>query len=187
MRGSLARLEPRTLRLALLGTLAVVLLGAYFYGFKGELKEFDQLGRLHLQSEEELASREGAAGEVRIAVLEEEIAALDARLYGKGLPQPPSQMVSHIIGQLDALAVRHRVDLMSVKPGPRGEVLSFAEVPFDVEIAGGYFDLFAWLQEAETELRPMVVKQFRMAPGARDAGIQMSLRVVSYRAPRLGR
>ena len=182
----LGRLEPRTLRLALLGALAIVLLGAYFYGFKGALAEFTQLGRLHFQSEEELSSPEGAASDQRIAALEGDIAAFDTRLYGNSLPQPPSRMVSHIIGQLDALAVRHQVDLVGVKPGALGEVLSFAEVPFDVEVTGRYFDLFAWLQEAEKELRPMVVKQFRMTPGARETGVQMSLRVVSYRAPRVG-
>ena len=186
MREQLARIEPRTLRLALLGVLATLVLGGYFYGFKSELVEYDRLGRLHLQSEEELASRQGGASDARIETLQREVAELETRLYGKGLPQPPSQMVSHIIAQLDRLAVHHRVGLVSVKPGRRGEVLSFAEVPFDVEVTGSYFDLYAWLQDAESELRPMVVKQFRMSPGGRDRAVLMSLRVVSYRAPRFG-
>ena len=59
-------------------------------------------------------------------------------------------------------------------------MLSFTEMPFDVEVTGRYFDLFAWLQDAERELRPMVVKQFQLIPHPQEKLLQMSLRVVSY-------
>ena len=57
----------------------------------------------------------------------------------------------------------------------------FDEVPFDIEVAGGYFDLCRWLQQVETELRPMVVKQFQVASKGAEKRLKMSLRVVSYR------
>ncbi len=57
----------------------------------------------------------------------------------------------------------------------------FEEVPFEVEIVGGYFSLYDWLRDVEAELGPMVVKQYRISSEERDL-TRMSLTMVSYRS-----
>ena len=57
------------------------------------------------------------------------------------------------------------------------------ELPYEVEVSGGYLDLFRWLRDAESELRPMVVKSFEMAKEPEGAGVHLKLRLVAYRAP----
>ena len=175
-------IQPRLLVMILIGILIVGVFGAYRFLFKTDMVEFDRLRQLRTDSEVDVASEEGRVSDYRAASLEQQINTLNNRLFGKGLDLPAGQMVSHIIGQLDRLSDQHGVQLIAVKPGERSVVLSFTEVPFDVEVGGVYFVLFAWLEAAEIELRPMVVKQFQLSPGPEDA-LLMSLRVVSYRSP----
>lgn len=177
----LDQIQPRLLVMMLAGVLIVGVLGAYRLLFKNDMVEFDRLRQIRADSEVDAAAGKGRASDYLATSLEQQIKTLNNRLFGRGLDLPPSQMVSHIIGQLDRLSDRHGVQLIAVKPGERSEVLSFAEVPFDVEVSGAYFDLFAWLEAAEVELRPMVVKQFQLSPGPEEV-LQMSLRVVSYRS-----
>ena len=182
MQRFMAKIEPRMLALTLGGGLVLVLLSAYAQLFKKEVAEFARLQRVHSESVRDVATEQDLVGDHKIQMLEKQIQTFETQLFGKKLDLPPSQMVSHIIGQLDRLSVRHGVELIAVRPGDGGEILSFSEVPFDVEVRGEYFDLYAWLRDAEAELRPMVVKQFRLVPHAEESDLLMNLRVVSYRS-----
>ena len=186
MRSRLQHVPPRTLAIALTGVFVTTVLGAYFLLFDGDLKEFSRLTRTHSDSVRSMAATQrDATDDAQIAGLIDQIEGLKMQLYGeggKGAQRPVSQMTSYVIGRLDQLSSRHGVQLESVRPGERGQVLSFAEVPFDVEVTGEYFDLFAWLLDAEQALRPMIVKQFHLRPASGADGLQMKLRVVSYRA-----
>ena len=175
-------IPPRLLVMILISVLVVGVFGAYSFLFENDMVEFDRLCQLRTDSEVDVASEDARVSDQRATSLERQIDTLENQLFGKGLDLPPSQMVSHIIGQLDRLSAQHGVQLIAVKPGERSDVLSFAEVPFDVEVSGIYFDLFAGLEAAEIELRPMVDKQFQLSPGPEEI-LQMSLRVVSYRSP----
>ena len=90
-------------------------------------------------------------------------------------------MESHVIDVLDRISARHGIDLVSVVPGEKAEVLMFEELPYDVEVRGEYFRLFDWFREVERELHPMVVKRFELAAGAEPDVIPLTLRLVAYR------
>ncbi len=169
------------------GTLVVVVLASHAYVFKAQLAELARLRDLRAASQSAVTSRHAAASIGELQAAERDVQVLEERLYGKTPRRGPSQMVAHIIGRLDQISVRHSVSLDSVTPGNQGRILAFTEAPFDVEVQGDYFDLYAWLQDAEVELRPLVVKQFELNPlGGGAGGLKMRLRVVSYRAPETG-
>ena len=180
----LEQVQPRMILTAMLAVCALTGLASYLYVFKAPLAEYAQLRGIHTQAIADIESEQRGVDTDQIGSMETAISKLREQLYGKGARLPPSQMVSYIIGQLDRLSGRHRVQLVSVKPGSTSRVLSFEEVPFDVEVSGAYFDLFSWLQDAEAELRPMVVKQFQIADAGTEKGLTIKMRVVSYRSPR---
>ncbi len=181
MQGLLQQVQPRMLMLLLGSIVALTALGAYLYLFKKDLKELQQLNRMYRQSVKAVSIQEQALNEFDMEQLQNQVIALKSQLYGKRANMLPGELVSHIIGELDMVAARNNVRLISVKPGARAELLDFEEVPFDVEVRGGYFELYNWLQGAEQELRPMVVKQFHLIPSSPGDEVRMEVRMVSYR------
>lgn len=175
------QVQPRVLILAIFSVVVLTLLSAYLYLFKNPLTEYSQLRQIRTQAILDVKSEQMGIDKRQMNRLEGDIVRLKERLYGKGSRLSPSQMVPYVIGELDRLTGPYRVQLVSVKPGSVSKVLMFDEVPFDIEVAGGYFDLCGWLQQVETELRPMVVKQFQVSPTGAEKRLKMKLRVVSYR------
>ena len=182
---SLGALDAQLRPEAWLGVMAAVvvltLLGAYLYLLGPSLARYRELARSW--SADELVSAEvrAAAIDAEIAELEQALVGLDDRIYGSSSGLPREQIESHIIAQLDELSNRRDVRLASVKPGLTGDVLSFEELPYDVDVSGDYFTLFDWLGAVENELRPLAVKRFEMRPAGRTDHVQLQLRLVSYR------
>jgi type IV pilus assembly protein PilO len=173
--------QPRIVALVMLAALGLTLLGSYLYLLKGPMADFSRLREQRATSVEELNKENRDLDGAAIVRLERQIETLKDRLYGKGGSLSPSDMVPYVIGQLDRIARHQGVQLESVKPGEMQTVLMFEEVPFDVQVQGAYRPIYAWLQEVERELRPMVVKQFRITPASNSGRLQMTLRIVSYR------
>jgi len=180
---SLSGIEPRVLLMSLASVVGITGLASYRYLFKADLRSLVERRDARSRSLTEVTAESRAMEGRRIDVIKSEVKALESRLYGKSARLPPGQMVSYIIGALDAIAVRHHVRLVGVKPGTGGKVLAFEEVPFDIAVSGDFFGLYGWLQRAEEELRPMVVKQFHLVPLGEKGKARMELRVVSYRPP----
>ncbi len=177
----LAQMRPE----ALLGSLAalglLIGLGGYLYVLKPPLQEIRQLaeeGAGNLLAESAIEE----VGAARLARLEADVEALRERLYGASSQVPPDRMESWVINRLDRLSMRHAVQLVSVSPEDRKAVLSFDELPYHVHVRAGYFDLFAWLNEVERELRPLLVKEFELSSAGQEGLVGMKLRLVSYRA-----
>lgn len=175
----LSRLQPRLLGLVLGATLGLTLLAGYLYVLKQPLAEY----RRHQQTRQLLEgeARDGAGNAEEIRRLTAAVEALEGQLLSGSEAVPVNQMVAHIIGQLDRISANHEVELVGVKPGLRKKVFMFEEVPFEVEIKGGYFSLCDWLREVEQELGPMVVKQFTITPESPDDLTRIRLTMVSYR------
>jgi len=176
----LERIEARVLALALAGAFVLTLTGAYFWLFKGPLRDFRRLQGVAGNALHSGIDGAGAVDAARLAAAQAGVDALRERLYGK---QPADgHSVARIIGRLDGLSLRHGVDLIGVTPGPHGKVGNFSEAPYEVEATGGYFDLIAWLEDAENELRPLTVTRFEIGGGATPERLRLRVRVVSYRA-----
>lgn len=173
----LEEIEPRTILLVLIAVAALTVTAAYLYVFKAPVAEYLRLHRLTAAAGTQTQRQQINAE--RIQQLRDEVGRLHENLYGQAPRDSANEMVSYIIGQLDALASKHQVQLVGVKPGSVNQVLMFDELPFDVEVRGGYAHLFEWLRDAERALHPLVLKEFRIATG--DNTLNMTLRVVSYR------
>lgn len=178
----LAALQPRTLLILIVLTFLVTLLGAYVYLLNRDVLEIAHLRDEKHQILGEFEREKTQTGDAQIRRLRSEIAKLDAAVYGQGGQMSPTQLVSYVIRKLDDLSARHDIQLMSIQPEARTHVRLFEETPFAVAVKGSYFRLYAWLQDVERALSPMVVKQFRITPrDGEDTPLTMTLRIVSYR------
>ncbi len=172
------QVRPQTL-IAVTGALtAIVALASFLYVLKPALQLRGELQqeRVDALSQVETASVTPQA----LGSAAQEVADLRKRLVGASWGVPLEEMESFVIGGLDHISVRHQVELKSVTPGQVGSVLSFDELPYQVQVAGDYFSLFDWLQDVEQELIPMVTKGFEMA--RRGESVTLELRLVAYKA-----
>jgi Tfp pilus assembly protein PilO len=117
-----------------------------------------------------------------LAKAEASVASLRDQLYGEAANIPERERQAHVIEALNRAAERRAVGLAMVTPGSPTDVLMFKELPYDVRVEGPFFQLYDWLQDVELELRPMIVKQFRLRPLADGGEVAMELRLVAYRA-----
>lgn len=173
------QLPVSSLALVLVAALALTGVSAHLYVLKKPRAEL-------VQAEDALfelrrSNPGGEAMDARLAAVEAEVEALRAKLAGGGSELAANEMVAFVIGRLDRLARAQRVQLVSVEPGDVAPVFEFDEIPFHVEVVGGYFRLVAWLREAERELGPMVVKSFDITPATGEDLRRMRLTMVSYR------
>ncbi len=94
-----------------------------------------------------------------------------------------AEIIPFVVKALDGISEKYNVKLKGVKPMAPEVVLMLEERPFDITISGEYKNLFAWVTEAEDSLSPMGIKSFQLRPGGADEGVEMWVRVVSYRLP----
>lgn len=173
------RPESATWLVGALGGIAV--LGALLYGVKPSLREYQAL-RAERSAAELGAASDADAAAAEIDAAQTQLAALREELYGGAARVPLRQIQSFVIDSLDQIAARHAVELVGITPGELKPVLMFEELPYEVHVIGGYFDLYAWLRDVETQLSPMVVKEFTMQREARSERVELELRLVAYRA-----
>ncbi len=177
------QINPKLVPVIFLAGIALGLLASYLYVFKKPWTTFNtwQTTLEQLRTEQE----NSPPLQSNIAQLELQIDSLEKELYGSGPDLPANQLVAHIIKELDQIADRHGVKLGGVKPGNKKSILMFDEMPFHIEITGNYSDLYNWLQEVETTLGPMVVKDFEIQVAAIDKQKRdMRLTIASYRQNR---
>jgi len=116
--------------------------------------------------------------------IEKEITMLDRNLHGEMVGLPDRQMEAYVIGRLQEISWKNRVKLLGVRPGTVNTINSLEEIPFDVEVSGDYFDMYAWLQDLGTELGFMAITHFNISSlnsGSTTQDLKASLTLVSYR------
>jgi len=175
----LARVRPRLLLFVMSFLVLMVPVAAWLYLFKKPVAEYRELVRTRASLE--VAIRESANLPAQMKMLTQEVALLTRRVRGEGPLLPAGQMAGHIIQQLDRLAPRYGVELVSVRPGLERNVQMFEEVPFEIEVRGSYFGLLDWLRDAEEQLAPLVVTQFGINAGKPGEALDMRLKMASYR------
>jgi len=169
----------RVMCLSLASILLLAGLASYLYLYKKPLSEYGRLKQSHilLQSKTENKFRVQAD----IGRLEKELKGIQQELHGDTPALSVNALVAYAIEKIDIISARHKVQFVSVKPGTSKQVYQFEEVPFVVEVAGDYSNLYEWLYNLEKELGPMVVKQYALKPDARTKKLTMELEMVSYR------
>ena len=171
--------QPKMLLFLLVSLLLLTLTATYLYLIKKPFSEYRQSQQTLSLLENELQS--GLSFSSLIATANQNIAQLDTQLYGTSQLLPINQIIAHVIGELDQIADQHNVKLVSVNPGKLGDRHIFKELPFNLELAGTYLNLYEWLNDVEQSLGPIVVKQFEISPDPITEIRTMQLTMVSYR------
>ena len=129
------------------------------------------------------AANEGEL-QAQLDALRGQVESLERRLHGDMARLQPKEIEAYIIGRLQAISWRNRVELVGVEPG-RGEVIeTFREMLFKVSLAGDYFDLYKWLKDLGEELGFVVIKQYQLSPLDRtekNPRLSAELTIASYR------
>lgn len=102
--------------------------------------------------------------ESQLDELRDVVGSLERRLHGDMANLPPKEVEAYIIGRLQAISWRNRVELVGVEPGTGEMIETFREMLFKVNLAGDYFDLYNWLRDLGEELGFVVIKQYQMSP-----------------------
>jgi len=87
---------------------------------------------------------------------------LKFRLHGDMANLPLKQVESYVIGRLQKISWRNKVDLVSVEPSSGQQVQIFSETLFNIELVGEYDNIYRWLWDAKNELGFVVVKEYGM-------------------------
>lgn len=156
------KLDVRSLALLLGGVtfIAVTLLASYllwpqFTTYRAAVESRAELKRA--------LSNDSTLGESLVA-LRDEVHNLRQRLHGDMATLPANEMQGYIIGRLQGISWRNRVDFVGLQPREGQIIENFQEILFDVQLLGGYFDLYDWLRDASKELGFVVIKRYQMSP-----------------------
>ena len=181
MESLLAKLDPRTMMLLMVSAAVLVATALATYVVWPEAKKYQHSNHTLAVLAEVVTA--GSALEQKLAAYQGEVEALNRQLHGDMVNLPENQVESFIIGRLQAISWRNNIELLSVTPGKGSNVQVFEEMLFNVEISGDYFNLFAWLQELDSELGFVVVKDFSIRSGNSNDTERLTthLTIVSYR------
>lgn len=159
---ALDRLEARQLRLLLAGGVLLLVTALFFQVVWPQVKALRSLRA----SQAILLASGGHPAQLarQVTALKDEVATLRHRLQGDLDDLPTRQVEAHVIGLLQQLCWRHRLELASVIPQAGEQVHVFQETVFDLEVHGDYADFTAWLAEAREKLGFLVVKHYEIAP-----------------------
>jgi hypothetical protein len=175
-------IDPRSAALMMAGVALLVMAALAVYVVWPEINAYRK--SLTTLAVLERVTRNGDEVVEEMSALQQEVDGRVRRLHGDMVNMPKNQMEAFIIGRLQGISWRNKVELRAVTPGKGDTVQMFEEVIFDVEVFGDYFDLFAWLQDLNTELGYVVVKHFSIgAEGQKDSDNRLTARftIVSYR------
>jgi Tfp pilus assembly protein PilO len=158
----LTNMEPRTVALLMVSTAILVAAALGRFIIWPEVQSYNK-SRTDLTSLESVASQQNSL-DTQVKILEGRLSALQQQLHGDMVNLPDNQMESFVIGQLQRISWKNRIELLGVRPGKGSVMQGLEETLFTVEIAGDYFDLYAWLQELIDELGFVVIKNFSIRP-----------------------
>lgn len=97
-------------------------------------------------------------------------------------PASEEQLTVSLMRKLDQAAARERIQLTSLKPAGKRQVLSFEELSFDVGAQGRYLALCQWVLDFERSLgKYATVTDFTMRSVDGGRQVTLSLRLALYR------
>jgi len=178
----LKNVAPGTLIMAMGGVFLLIVAAFISYGLWPQISEYRMSLHTIALLEDVVVNADLMNREIENA--EKEITMLDKNLHGEVLDMPNRQMEAYVIGRLQEISWKNSVKLLGVRPGTSNTVTSLEETPFDVEVSGDYFDLYAWLQDLGSELGFLAIRHFNISPlnsGTADSDLKASLTLVSYR------
>ncbi len=171
--------QPQMLVFLLVSLLILTMAAGYLYILKKPIADFRQSQQTMEQLENELQT--GLALNAIIASTQLNISQLDNKLNGPSPSFPVNQLIAFVIGELDSIAKKHQIKLISVKPESIENKLFFYELPFVIEISGSYINLYDWIDDVENNLGAIAIKKFSINATSTSSERHMQLTLVSYR------
>jgi len=178
----LKTVDPRSLVMAMGGVFLLIATALVSYGLWPEFMVYRQ-SQQTLKTLEQTVQTSGSLG-MELEKIENDITSLDRNLHGELDDLPESKMEAYLIGRLQEISLKNRVRLLGVRPGTGSTRRSLEEIPFNVEVSGDYFDLYAWTRDLSEELGFMAISHFNISPlNSVDSSpeLKASLTIVSYR------
>jgi len=174
------RLDARSLNLLLAGITLVIATASISYQLWPEFKTY----RAAVESRDSLQSVVANDNKLvdTLDALRNEVRNLRQSLHGDLATLPTKEMQGYIIGRLQGISWRNKVEFLGMQPRQGEPIEKFQEILFDVQLLGDYFDLYNWLRDASRELGFVVIKQYQMTPVRPDAedtllGVRMTMAV----------
>jgi Tfp pilus assembly protein PilO len=174
------RLDPRGLNMLLGGITLVVATALFSYLLWPQFKAY----RTALESRDSLQSVVANDNKLleTLNALRNEVRNLRQSLHGDLAALPTKEMQGYIIGRLQGISWRNKVEFLGMQPRVGEPIEKFQEILFDVQLLGDYFDLYNWLRDASKELGFVVIKQYQMAPVSHEPedlrlGVKMTMAV----------
>ncbi|MEQ1531410.1 MAG: type 4a pilus biogenesis protein PilO [Methylococcales bacterium] len=172
------QVQPTMLLVLMVSIILMTGLAGYLYVLKHTIIDYKQAQQTIQILKDEIST--GVSLPEQITASQKTVVELQQKLYGLTPELPLHQKIAFVIGRLDAISAQHKVTLQSVKPGEVTTIFMFRELPFNIEINGSYTRLFAWLQQVEQDLGPIVVKDFAIQPEPIEGSVTVTLSLVSY-------
>lgn len=155
-------LEPRAWRMSMIAALLFTASALFAYVVWPTFQEFRAANRTYDVLQDAVSNGDRLSSE--IASLRDVVGAMTKELRGDEADLPRNHLEGFVVGRMQSISWRHNVELRSIRPGEGSRVSVFDEVLFDVEVAGNYFEIYAWLEDLSRELGFVVVRHFNMKP-----------------------
>jgi len=123
--------------------------------------------------------------DTQLAEMHSATASLRKQLQGDMASLPEKEIEAYVVGSLQRLSWKNNVQLVSIEPAAGHTIAPFHELLFEVKLAGNYFDMYRWLQEASIELGFVLIKQYAMKSideSVQDPRLSVTLTMATYRA-----
>lgn len=182
MRKYLGRLDPKRVPLLAGGVTMLVLAALLIYVILPQYRGWQAAAseRHTLELSVQAAASVSAEHRRLVAELED----LENALNGDAERMPQQALEAFIIGRLQELSWRRDIELVSVQPRPPASLGAIEETSFELELAGGYTNLRAWLGDMTAELGFVTVRQLALTPQeqeGQDPRLHAALILSAYR------
>jgi hypothetical protein len=126
----------------------------------------------------------GRAISAEHAQLYAEVAQLEADLLEGPGAMREQDLEAFVIGSVQTTAWRRDLELVAIQPAAGARIGTIQETLFQLELAGRYADLHAWLQDLHAELASAIVRELALVPvddtGA-DPRLRAAVSMAAYR------
>ena len=175
------KLDRRQLNLIMFGALVLLAGALSAYLVWPQVKSYREAGQSRTVLGNAVANSDLAQ---QLDKLRGDVSSLRQRLHGDMANLPEEQMEAYVVGRLQNISWRNRVELAGVEPKAGDQVENFRETLFEVKLSGNYFDLYDWVRDVARDLGFVVIKRYEMTPtteSEEDPPLEVSLTLASYR------
>ncbi|QMU60502.1 MAG: type 4a pilus biogenesis protein PilO [Gammaproteobacteria bacterium] len=178
----LNQLNQKTFLLMMVGSIFLLVAASSAYGIWPQIKDI-KTGLMTRNEMKELVSNKDKLDEQQLK-LAQEVKEIKHNLRGDMADLPEKKMEAFIIGELHNISWNHDINLIGVKPVQGNQIQMFQEILFNVQLSGGYFDLYKWLHELRAQLGFIVIKSLELNTinnNDNNSILLMKLTIASYK------